>query len=142
MIINEYITFRRTIIEQLQLSINWYRPLIGHFRFDFEFFLLLSPCFVAIVFHTFLGNRIVFYIFSSVQLICICIFVLFCFVCLFCNDFKTCLWIRFVSGSINFFPSRGSKGVKAPNCKCKEKKKQARNYKLHTIEIINVLIHN
>lgn len=24
--------------------------------------------------------------------------------------------MRFVSGSINFFPNRGSKGVNAPNC--------------------------
>lgn len=27
------------------------------------------------------------------------------------------LWIRFVRGSISFFPSRGSSGVRAPNCK-------------------------
>lgn len=26
------------------------------------------------------------------------------------------LWMRFVSGSINFFPKRGSRGVRAPNC--------------------------
>lgn len=73
----------------------------------------------AIVFHTFSGLQFIFF---------------FLFIFVFCNDFKTCLWIRFVSGSINFFPSRGSKGVKAPNCKCKEKKKQATNYNLHTIE--------
>ena len=29
------------------------------------------------------------------------------------------LWIKFVKGSISFFPSRGSRGVKAPNWKCK-----------------------
>lgn len=26
------------------------------------------------------------------------------------------LWIRFVRGSISFFPKRGSRGVSAPNC--------------------------
>lgn len=27
------------------------------------------------------------------------------------------LWMRLVRGSISFFPRRGSKGVRAPNCK-------------------------
>lgn len=71
----------------------------------------------------------------SLFFVCFVLFLFVLFFCLFLQWFKTCLWIRFVSGSINFFPSRGSKGVKAPNCKCKEKKKQATNYNWHTIEI-------
>ena len=31
------------------------------------------------------------------------------------NDIAEVLWIKFVSGSISFFPNLGSNGVKAPN---------------------------
>jgi hypothetical protein len=33
------------------------------------------------------------------------------------RDIAEVLWIKFVNGSINFFPNRGSKGVNAPNYK-------------------------
>ena len=31
------------------------------------------------------------------------------------KDIAEVEWIRFVNGSINFFPNRGSSGVRAPN---------------------------